>query len=108
MLSRKIGRAVVLVESWASADSSKVAALRDEILALPGTEREELAREVLPALLMTPAGLAEIDRVLTALSNQELDGLGERVRHRAADLSEEHIASLITEVLRAARAQSRS
>jgi hypothetical protein len=32
-----------------------------EILALSEPERQELAREVLPALLTTPAGLAESD-----------------------------------------------
>ncbi len=30
-------------------------------MALPDQERQELAREVLPALLLTPAELAEID-----------------------------------------------
>ncbi|HVO34164.1 MAG TPA: hypothetical protein VMT21_01285 [Gemmatimonadales bacterium] len=88
-------------------DSSKVAALKHEILALPEPERQELARAVLPALLLTPAGFAEIDEALACLSDDELDALVERARVRAADLSEESIATVIAEALRAARAQSR-
>ncbi len=88
-------------------DSSKVAALKDEILALPEPERQELAREVLPALLLTPAGLAEIDEALACLSDDELDALVERARGRTASLGEESIATVIAEALRAARAQSR-
>ena len=86
---------------------SKVSALKEEILALPDQERQELAREVLPALLLTPAGLAEIDETLQCLSDAELDTLVERARRRAADLSEESVATVIAEALRAVRAQSR-
>ena len=86
---------------------SKVSALKEEILALPDQERQELAREVLPALLLTPAGLAEIDEALRCLSDAELDTLVERARRRAADLSEESVATVIAEALRAVRAQSR-
>jgi hypothetical protein len=88
-------------------DSSKVAALKHEILALPELERQELAREVLPALLLTPAGLAEIDEALTRLSDDELDALVERARGRAASPGEDSIATVIAEALQAARAQSR-
>jgi hypothetical protein len=76
-------------------------------LALPEPERQELAREVLPTLLLTPAGLAEIDGALACLSDDELNALVERVRGRAADLSEESIATVIAEALRTGRAQSR-
>ena len=88
-------------------DSSKGAALKDETLAQPEPERQELAREVLPTLLLTPAGLAEIGGALACLSDDELNALVERVRGRAADLSEESIATVIAEALRTGRAQGR-
>ena len=89
-------------------DTVKIATLKREILALPDQERQQLAREVLPALLMTPAGLAEIDEALDALSTEELDALVARARGRAADLPDEGVATLIAEALRTARSQSRS
>lgn len=89
-------------------DTAKVTALKHEILALPDAERQELAREVLPTLLMTPAGLGEIDTALQSLPTEDLDALVERARARAADLTPEHVADLIAEALRAARAQGRS
>ena len=61
---------------------------------------------MLPTLL-TPAGLAEIDGALACLSDDELDALVERARGRAAELSEERIATVIAEALQTARAQSR-
>jgi hypothetical protein len=86
----------------------KVRVLVDEILALPESERQELAREVLPSLLATRAGLEEIDEALRGLSDDELDALVMRARERAKELSEEEIAAIIAEGLRAARAQGRS
>jgi hypothetical protein len=86
----------------------KIRVLVDEILALPESERQELAREVLPSLLATRAGLEEIDEALRGLSDDELDALVMRARERAKELSEEEIAAIIAEGLRAARAQGRS
>lgn len=89
-------------------NTARIAALKEEIFGLPDQERAELARQVLPALLMTPSGLAEIDAALDALPTSELDALVARARRRAADTPEEAVATLIAEALRAARAQSRS
>lgn len=89
-------------------DKGKVKALTQEIKALPERERQELAREVLPLLLTTSAGLRGIDEALQALSDGELDALVERARSRGRHLSDAMIASVIGEALRAARASSRS
>jgi hypothetical protein len=88
-------------------DTARVRLLAQEILALPDPERQELAREVLPALLGTRAGLEEIDEALRQLSDDELRALVERARRRASDLPEDKIAAIIAEGLRAARAQGR-
>ena len=89
------------------ATTSKVRLLADEILALSEDDRQALARKVLPALLSTRAGLEEIDAALRELSDEELRALVERARQRASDLSEDEVAAIIAEGLRAARAQGR-
>ena len=89
-------------------DRAKVKSLTQAILALPDEERQELARGVLPALLGTRVGIEAIDRSLEALSDEELDALIERARQRASDLSEDEVAAIIAEAVRAVRAQSRS
>jgi len=86
-------------------DTAKVAALKREILALPEAEQQALARELLPELLLTRPGLAQIDEALDALSDEELDGLVERARARG--LSEDTVAAAIAEGLKAARAAGR-
>ena len=88
-------------------DPARVRSLAKEILALPDPERQQLAREVLPALLGTRAGLVEIDEALRHLSDDELRALVERARRRASDVSEGEVAAIISEGLRAARAQGR-
>lgn len=88
-------------------DTAKVKSLTQAILALPDEERQELAREVLPVLLGTRAGLEEIDEALRDLPDDELRALVERARQRASDLSEDEVAAIIAEGLRAARAQGR-
>jgi hypothetical protein len=88
-------------------DTARVRSLAREILALPDAERQELAREVLPALLGTRAGLEEIDDALRHLSDDDLHALVERARGRASDLAEDEIAAIIAEGLRAARGQGR-
>lgn len=88
-------------------DTAKVDALKREILALPDRERQQLAQDVLPALLMTRAGIAEIDQALDALSDDELGALVERARQRALGLADETIATLIAEALQAARSHNR-
>ncbi|OGK99273.1 MAG: hypothetical protein A3I14_17070 [Candidatus Rokubacteria bacterium RIFCSPLOWO2_02_FULL_73_56] len=88
-------------------ETARVRSLAREILALPEPERQELAREVLPSLLATRAGLEEIDAALRELSDDELRALVERARQRASDLSEDEVAAIIAEGLRAARAQGR-
>jgi hypothetical protein len=88
-------------------DSSKVAALKDETLALPEPERQELAREVLPTLLLTPAGLAEIDGALACLSDDELNVLVERVAGGLQTSARKASPTVIAEALRTGRAQSR-
>ena len=87
--------------------TARVQSLTREILALSEPERQELAREVLPVLLTTRAGLAEIDGSLRDLSDDELRALVERARQRASDLSEDEVAAIIAEGLRAARAHGR-
>ena len=84
-----------------------VQSLARQILALSEPERQELAREVLPALLTTRAGLAEIDASLRHLSDDGLRALVERARQRASDLSEDEVSTIISEGLRAARAHGR-
>jgi len=88
-------------------ETARVRSLAREILALPEPERQQLAREVLPLLLATRAGLEEIDVALRGLSDDELRALVERARRRASDLSEDEVAAIIAEGLRAARAQGR-
>ena len=88
-------------------EAARVRSLAREILALPELERRQLAREVLPLLLTTRAGPEEIDAALRDLSDAELRTLVERARRRASDLSEDEVAAIIAEGLRAARAQSR-
>jgi predicted aspartyl protease len=96
---RRRGRAIL-------ADGAE-SVLAREILALPEPERQQLAREVLPALLATRAGLEEIDEALRDLSDDELRALVERARRRASDLSEDEVAAIIAEGLQAARAHGR-
>src|SRR3989338_3701909 len=113
------------MEDRSPMETARVRSLAREILALPEPERQQLAREVLPALLSTRAGLEEIDPALRDLSDDELRALGERARapralagggrgavagrprQRASDLSEDEVAAIIAEGLRAARAQGR-
>ena len=83
-----------------------VRSLARQIMTLSEPEREELAREILPVLLTTRAGLAEIDASLRDLPDEELDALVERARQRASTLSEDKVAAIIAEGLRAARAES--
>ena len=80
-------------------DAGKIKALTQEIRALPEMERQELAREVLPLLLTTSAGLRGIDEALQALSDEELDALVERARSRGRDLPEAFVATVIGEAL---------
>ena len=89
-------------------DPAKVRWLAKEILALPDAERQQLAREVLPTLLSTRAGLEEIDDALRDLPDDELRALVERARQRARDVSEDEVAAIIAEGVRAARAEGRS
>lgn len=88
-------------------ETARVRSLTQQILALPEPEQQELARQVLPVLLGTRAGLEEIDQALHALSDDELRALVERARRRA-DLPEDEVAAIIAEGLRAARAEGRS
>ena len=85
-------------------DTPKVRSLVAEIERLSEAERQELAREVLPMLLSTRAGLEEIDRSLAGLSDEELDAIIERARQRAGALGEEAVAAIIDEAVRAVRA----
>jgi ribosomal protein L29 len=85
----------------------KLQSLVDEIRALSEAERQELAHEVLPWLLTTRAGLAEIDEALRQLSDDDLRAFVERARQRASDLAEDELAAIIAEGLRAVRAQGR-
>ena len=87
---------------------TKVQSLVAEIEALSEAERQALAQEVLPLLLSTHAGLQEIDRALEALSDQELDAVVERARHRAGTLGDEAVTAIIDEAIRAVRAQGRA
>jgi hypothetical protein len=48
----------LVTEGRSTMDTARVRSLAREILALPESERQELAREILPALLGTRAGLA--------------------------------------------------
>jgi hypothetical protein len=88
-------------------DTTKVKALTQEILALSEDERQQLARQVLPILLTTRAGLEGINEALRTLSDQDLDTIVERARHRTRDLSSAALAEVIEEALRAARASRR-
>lgn len=89
-------------------DEARLRALKQEILDLPEGDQQQIAQALLPLLLTTRAGVQSIDRVLQALSTEELDALVERARHRSHDIPEETIAAVIGEALRAVRAQSRS
>ncbi len=95
------------MEDRSPMETARVRSLAREILALPEPERQQLAREVLPLLLTTRAGLEEIAAALRGLSDDELRALVERARRRASDLSEDEVAAIIAEGLRAARAQGR-
>lgn len=88
-------------------DTAKVTALKGEILALPEAERQVLARALLPELLLTRPGLAQIDEALSALSDRKLDGLVERARARARGLSDDTVAAVIAEGLKTARSSGR-
>jgi hypothetical protein len=94
-------------EGHSPMDTARIRSLAREILALPDPERQELAREVLPALLGTRAGLEEIDEALRHLSDDDLRSLVERARQRASDLAEDEIAAIIAEGVREARAHGR-
>ena len=58
--------------------------------------------------MSTRAGLEEIDRSLEKMSDEELDAVIERARHRAGTLGDEALTIIIDEAIRAARAQGRS
>ncbi len=88
-------------------ETPKVQSLIAEIQGLSEAERQELAHEVLPLLLTTRAGLEEIDEALRDLPDDQLRALVERARRRASELSEDEVAAIIAEGLRAARAQGR-
>ncbi len=88
-------------------ETPKVQSLIAEIQGLSEAERQELAHEVLPLLLTTRAGLEEIDEALRDLPDEQLRALVERARRRASELSEDEVAAIIAEGLRAARAQGR-
>ena len=88
-------------------DDAKVMALKQAILDLPEEEREHLAAEILPMLLITQAGMKGIDQALEALSDEELGALVERARCRTQHLLEATVAAVIDEALRAVRAQNR-
>jgi hypothetical protein len=88
-------------------DTIRVRSLALGILALSEPERQELAREVLPVLLTTRVGLGEIHASLRDLSDDDLRVLVERARQRATNLSEDEVAAMISEGLRATRAGRR-
>jgi hypothetical protein len=94
-------------EGGLAMDEARLKALKQEILDLPEGEQQQIAQELLPLLLTTRAGVQSIDRVLQALSDQELDALVERARRRSQDVPEETVAAVIGEALRTVRAQSR-
>jgi hypothetical protein len=87
--------------------TARVRSLAREIRARSEPERQDLAREVPPVVLTTRAGLAEIDASLRDLSDDELRAPVERARQRASDLSEDEVAAILAEGLRAARAHGR-
>ncbi len=87
--------------------TARVQSLAREILALSEPERQELASEIMPVLLMPRAGLTEIDVSLRDLSDDDLRAVVECARQRARDLSEDEAAAIIAEGLRAARAHGR-
>jgi hypothetical protein len=87
---------------------TKVQSLVAEIEALSEVDRQTLAQEILPLLLCTRAGLAEIDRSLEVLSDAELDTVIERARQRAGTPGDEAVTAIIDEAIRAARAHGRS
>ena len=73
-------------------DTVRVRSLGREILALSEPERQEFAREVLPALLTTRAALRRSTPRWRDLSDNELWALVERPRQRASGLSEDDVA----------------
>ncbi len=75
-------------------------------MTLTETERRDLAKEVLPLLLLTSEGLEAIDQALHALSEEEPDAILEQARRRNRKMSEQTIATVISETLQAARATS--
>jgi hypothetical protein len=88
-------------------DTARVKALTNEILGLPEPERAELAEAVLAALLTTPVGLAGVDQALEELSEAELVAVVERARRRRQEVTDEGVAAVIAEALRAVRAPRR-
>ena len=87
---------------------TKVQSLVAEIEALSEAERQTLAQEIVPLLLSTRAGLAEIDHSLEVLSDADLDTVIERARQRAGALGDKAVTAIIDEAIRAARAHGRS
>jgi hypothetical protein len=87
---------------------SKIQSLVAEIESLSQADRQTLAREVLPLLLSTRAGLREIDGALDGLSDADLDVVIERARQRVGARGDETVTAIIDEAIRAARARSRS
>jgi hypothetical protein len=87
---------------------TKVQSLIAEIAALSEAERQTLAQEILPLLLSTRAGLAEIDRSLETLSDEELDTVIDRARQRVGPLGDAAVTAIIDEALRAVRTPGRS
>lgn len=83
--------------------STKVKHLAEEILALPESERQELAEGVLPELLLTRAGLEAIDQSLHALSDIELGTLVERARRRNRERSDRTVTAVLDDAIQAAR-----
>lgn len=88
--------------------TAKVRTLCEAIKALADEERQELAQEILPLLLATRAGVAEIDHALAEVSDDELDAIVERARRRAGDLADATVTAVIDEALRAVRSARRS
>ena len=87
---------------------TKVKHLAQEIMSLSEGERQELATEVLPLLLLTRGGIEAIDQALHGLSEEDLNTLVERARSRHRETPEHTIAAVISEALKAVRAASRA
>ena len=84
--------------------SPRVQQIAQEIAKLTETERQELATEILPLLLLTRGGIESIDQALHSLSDPELEALVARARIRNQQLSEQTITAVISEALQTARA----